>query len=117
MASGGAQALVGVRRRHAHVDDGEVGLVALDGDEQGVAVADGGHDLLAGVDEQAGQAGSQEHGVLGDHDAHGSSTITVVGPPAGLSTCMRPPRAATRSARPCEAAAAVGDRRRRRRRR
>ena len=66
-----------------------------------VAVADGGHDLLAGVDEQAGEAGAQQDGVFGDHDAHGSSTITVVGPPVGLTTCIRPPRAATRSARPC----------------
>ena len=55
-------------------------------DEQLVGVADGGHDLLAGVDEDAGQAGAQQDGVLGDHDAHGSSTEIVVGPPSGLIT-------------------------------
>ena len=68
------------------------GLVALDDVEQRVGVAHGGHDLLAGVDQQAGQPGSQQHGVLGDHDPHGSSTRRVVGPPAGLmhvAACRR----------------------------
>ncbi len=66
----GPEALVGEGRRHAHVDHGEVGALAVDGLDQGVAVAHRGHDLLAGVDEQAGQPGPQQHGVLGDHDPH-----------------------------------------------
>ena len=61
--------------------------------EQLVGVADGGHHVLAGVDQEAGEPGSQEHGVLGDHDAHGSSTEMVVGPPGGLITCSVPPSA------------------------
>ena len=42
--------------------------------QQLVGVADGRDDLLAGVDEEAGEPGAQQHGVLGDHDPHGSST-------------------------------------------
>ena len=72
----------------------------LDGAEQLVGVADGGDDLLAGVGEDPGEPGPQQHGVLGDHDPHGSSTDTVVGPPFGLMTYMFPPRPATRSRRP-----------------
>src|SRR5262249_38391626 len=86
--------------RHADVDDGEIGLVALDGDEQRIAVTHRCHHLLAGVDEQVREPGAQEDGVFGDHDPHGNSTMTVVGPPGGLRTCIRPPRALTRSARP-----------------
>ena len=72
--------------RHAHVDDGQVGVLAGDHIDQGLAVAHRGHDLLAGVVEEPGQPGSQQHGVLGDHDAHGNSTRIVVGPPLGLDT-------------------------------
>ena len=69
--------------------------------EQLVGVADGGDDVLAGVGEDAGQPGPEEHGVLGDHDPHGSSTRIVVGPPSGLITYIVPPMPATRSRSPC----------------
>ena len=87
-------------RGHAHVDDRQVGLVALDDGEQVVGVVDGGDHLLPGVGQQPREAGAQEHGVLGDHDPHGSSTSSVVGPPGGLTTCMLPPWAITRSRSP-----------------
>ena len=56
--------------------------------------------LVAGVLEQAGEALAQQHGVLGDHDAHGSSTAIRVPAPGGLSSASVPPWAATRSASP-----------------
>ena len=74
--------------------------MALDDRHQLVGVADGGDDLLAGVGEDPGEAGAQQHGVLGDHDPHGSSTEIVVGPPCGLITYIVPPSPATRSRRP-----------------
>src|SRR6185369_622981 len=58
------------------------------------------HDLVARVLEQAGEALAQEHGVLGDHDAHGSCTAIRVPAPGGLSMASVPPWAATRSAMP-----------------
>ena len=94
------QTVVGVRRGHPDVDDAQVGLVPLDGAEQLVGVADRGDDLLTGIGEDPGQSGPQQHGVLGNHDPHGSSTDTVVGPPFGLITYIVPPSPATRSRRP-----------------
>ena len=38
------------------------------------ASLDSGHDLVAGLGEQPGETLAQQDGVLGDHDAHGSST-------------------------------------------
>ena len=43
---------------------------------------------------------AQQHRVFGDHDPHGSTTSTDVGPPAGLFTHSRPSTPATRAARP-----------------
>ncbi len=48
----GADALVGVGRRHPHVDDGEVGLVLADRPAQPVGVADGGDHRVPAVLEQ-----------------------------------------------------------------
>jgi hypothetical protein len=42
----------------------------------------------------------QQHAVFGDHRAHGSSALTRVPWPGGLSTRSRPPIACTRSASP-----------------
>ena len=78
-----------------------------------VAVSDGDA-LLAAVLEQPGQPLPQERGILGDHDPHqwlpqapyglqarsGNSTVTVVGPPAGLTTSIRPSTVETRCASP-----------------
>ena len=65
----GAQALVGVRRRHAHVDDGDVGLVGADLAQQVLGVAGLAGDLEARLLEQARETLAQQHGVVGDHDA------------------------------------------------
>ena len=48
-------ALVLVGRRHAHVDDREVGLVLGHDREQRLGVADARDDLVAGVLEQPGE--------------------------------------------------------------
>ena len=61
-------ALVLVGRRHAHVDDREVGLVLGDDGQQRLGVADARDDLVAGVLEQPREPLAQEHGVLRDHD-------------------------------------------------
>ena len=83
----GAQALVGVGRRHADVDDRDVGAVRLDRATRASPSADGGHDLAAGLLEQAHQALAQQHRVLGEDYPHGTS---AVGPRwarrSGLST-------------------------------
>ena len=65
--------------------------------EQRLGVAGAADDLVAGVLEQPGEPLAQQHGVLGDHDAHGSSTATRVPAPGGLSIASVPPWAATRS--------------------
>ena len=97
---GGAHPFVVVVGRHAHVDDGEVGLVLGDDDEERVGVADPRDDLVAGVLEQAREALAQEDRVLGDHDPHGISASSRVPAPGGLSIRSVPPWASTRSARP-----------------
>ena len=61
-------------------------------------VAATNRDLEAAILEQADQTLAQQREVLGDHDPHGSSALSVVGPPAGLSTTSDPSSARTRSA-------------------
>ena len=65
----GAQALVGVRRRHPHVDDGDVGLVGADLAQQVLGVARLAGDLEARLLEQPRETLAQQHGVIGEHDA------------------------------------------------
>ena len=65
----GAQALVGVGRRHPDVDDRDVGLVGADLAQQVLGVAGLAGDLEARLLEQAGEALAQEDGVVGDDDA------------------------------------------------
>ena len=87
----GPHALVLVGRRHAHVDDREVGLVLGDDGEQRLGVADARDDLVAGVLEQPCEPLAQEHGVLGDHESHGIATSMRVPPPRGLAISSVPP--------------------------
>ena len=70
--------------------------MALDGDERGLRVADRLDDLDAMGREEADQPVAQEDRVLGDHDPHGISARSTVGPPAGLVTVRVPSTAATR---------------------
>src|SRR6266540_1099890 len=94
----GPDALVGVGRRHAHVDHDQVGVVLADSSQQLLGVGHGGGDLEAAVAEQLGQAFAEQDRVLGDHDSHGSSTVMVVGPPGGLWMASVPSTAAARRA-------------------
>ena len=77
--------------------------------QQRLGVADAADDLVAGVLEQPREPLAQQHRVLGDHDAHGSSTAIRVPTPAGLSTASVPPWAATRSAIPDSPVPAAGE--------
>ena len=87
---GGAHSFVVVVGRHAHVDDGEIGLVLGDDDEQRVGVADPRNDLVAGVLEQAREPLAQEDSVLGDHDPHGISASSRVPAPRRAVDQERP---------------------------
>src|SRR5690606_31322383 len=59
-----------------------------------------GDHLVVQLLHEPGQALSQEHRVVGDHDAHGTSAVIRVGPPTGLSTRRVPSTRASRSRRP-----------------
>ena len=85
----GPDALVAERRREPDVDDGDVRLLRRDHAEQRVAVLDRGDHVEAVVPQQPRQPVAQEREVLGDHDAHGSSARTVVGPPVGARDAER----------------------------
>ena len=97
---GGADAFIGECRGHAHVDDGEVRRIVVDDGQEFVGVGHGGDDLVSGVGEQPFESGPQDGRVFSDYDAHGTSTTTVVGPPAGLVRFSVPRAASTRSMRP-----------------
>ena len=71
-----------------------------DGGAQAVGVVDGVDHLVAGILEEPAEALAEQHLVFGDHDSHGSSAVTTVPRPAGLSTVRLPPSAATRSVMP-----------------
>ncbi len=68
------QPLIGVGRWHPYVDDDDVGIQFDDRLQQPCGVAESGDHLVAVLGEQPGDSLAQQHGVLGDHDAHGSST-------------------------------------------
>ena len=68
--------------------------------DERVGVVDRRDDLEAVRLEQAHHPVAQEREVLGDHDPHGSSTRTIVGPPRGLVTASVPSSASTRRRSP-----------------
>ena len=76
---GGPQPLVGMGRRHADVDHGDVGTVPGRGGQERLAVADGGAHLVATVLERADQAFPEDGGVLDDHDTHGRPAVMSAG--------------------------------------
>jgi hypothetical protein len=59
--------------RHPDVDDRDVGPARSDDPQQRIGVPAASGDLDAGVLEQPRETVAQEHLVVGDHDAHGSS--------------------------------------------
>ena len=67
---GGAEPFVRVRGRHADVDDRDVGLVAPDLEQEVVGGARLARDLEPGLLEELHDPLPQEHGVVGDHNAH-----------------------------------------------
>jgi hypothetical protein len=67
---GGARPLVEVTGRHPHIGDHDVRLVLGHQAQQGLGVARASHHVVTGVREQPGEAFTQEHGVLREHDPH-----------------------------------------------
>ena len=65
------------------------GILLVDGGDQRLGVADGPN-LVPGVSEDVGEPFAQQGGVLSDHQTHGSSTRSTVGPPLGLVRVMSP---------------------------
>ena len=113
---GGAQALVGVGRRHADVDDGDVGLVRRDLAQQVLGVARLADDLDAGLLEQPRDALAQQHRVVGDTTRMGSPPARSC--PARRRVDLEPPVDGRRRGRRARAGPCPPpDRRRRRRRR
>ena len=73
-----AQAVVGVGRRHADVDDRHVGLVRVDLAQQVLGVAGLADHVEAPLLEQPHDPLAQEHRVVGDDYAHGILAVMVV---------------------------------------
>src|SRR5580698_5296308 len=100
--------LVGMRWRHPHVDDRDIWQVVLDRPRQCLGIGDGRHHVVSPAAKSLGEPVPHDRRVLRDHypqrGAHqartGSSTVMVVGPPAGLSTDSRPSTVCTRSTSP-----------------
>src|SRR3954451_487404 len=96
----GLDALVGLRRRHADVDDGHIGLVLVHRREQLVGARGLGDDFDAPAPYERRDALAHERAVVRDHDAHGRSAVITVPIPGGLRTRSVPSSAATRPASP-----------------
>src|SRR5215207_2291067 len=93
-------ALVSLRRRHADVHDGHVGLVLVDRREQLVGARSLRDDIDALAAYERRDALAEQRTVVGDYDPHGSSAVTTVPAPGGLRMRSVPSSAATRSASP-----------------
>ena len=83
---GRAQPVVGVFRRHPDVDDRHVRFVRTNLPQQILGVARLGDDFDSRLGEQPDGALPQQHGVVGDHYAHGISARSTVPSPGGLLT-------------------------------
>ena len=86
------------------------GSCARDGLLERLGVPHGGGHLVAGVAQQQHEPLAEQRGVLADHDPHGSTTSIRVPAPGALSSAIRPPWAATRSASPARPPAGLGRR-------
>lgn len=98
--AGRPDAVVGVVRRHSHVDDGKVGAVTRHGGSQAVGIADRCDHLDLLVAQDPYESLPQEQGVVGDYDAHDHEARMVVPPLAGLVMCNEPLWASRRSRSP-----------------
>ena len=63
----GAKPLVGIRRWHPHIHEGDVRPEVPDGDEKSVGIADFSDDLYAVLGEQTRDALANQRRVVGDH--------------------------------------------------
>src|SRR5215471_11556719 len=105
---GGAQSLVGMGGRHAHVDDGHIGQVRVHCLPQRYRVGHRRDNVMTPAGERLGEPVPHDRGVFCDDDTQlcghqacpGSSIVMAVGPPAGLSMPSRPSTACTRSRSP-----------------
>ena len=89
---GGAEALVGVGRRHPDVDDGDVRLVLTDSREELGRVASLGDDLEACLVEQPRDPLPEEDRIVGERDPQGHVTgsIARMAMPDSSSLGMKP---------------------------
>ena len=116
------QALVGVGRRHPHVDDGDVGLVGADLAQQLLGVARLADDLEPRLLQQPHQALAQQGRIVGDDYSHGyarahgirARTSSAAGGADHLELARRAPRPGRRA--PAGRCPPRGRRHRRRRR-
>ena len=88
----GPQALVGVRGRHADVDDRDVGVLLADRGEELRGIAGLGNDLESGLGEQAGHAFPHEDRIVRDRDPerHGTGINARIAGPDSSSLGMNP---------------------------
>src|SRR5262249_23111465 len=97
----GSQPLVGLRRRHPDIDDGNVGVVATDLEQEVVGGGRLAYDLEPGIAEKAGDPLAQENRVLCDRDAksalvaHRQSWIIRSAESSSLGTKPRAPLGGT----------------------
>src|ERR1017187_7971641 len=96
----GAHAFIRLRRWHAHIEDDKVRTVICESRVERFGGANSCDDLNALAGEQAHQTFTEEHRIVGNHDAHGNSAVMVVPHPAGLARKRRPWWASTRSTSP-----------------
>src|SRR3954453_2004581 len=96
----GAHALVGVVRRHPDVHDRDVGTMALDIPYEILRAARLRDHVDPGAAQEEFDACAGEQAVVRDHAPHGSSAMTTVPAPGGLTTRRLPCSASTRSASP-----------------
>jgi hypothetical protein len=75
---GGTGAFVGESRRHSDIDHDQVGAMSCDCRDQLPRIPAGRRHFVPAVGKQPSQALAQQHLVLGDHDPHGSSAVSVV---------------------------------------
>src|ERR1700733_1047873 len=87
--------LVGERRRQPHVDDGDVAAAPPDRGEEVLAVVGARRALEAVGLKEPDQPLAQEEQVFRYDNAHGTSSVTTVGPPTGLDTARTPSNAAS----------------------
>jgi hypothetical protein len=82
----GPQTLVGVGWRHSDVDDGHVGIMPVDLLQQLRPVPRLTDHVEPNLGEQADEAFSEDHRVVGNDYAHGICASTTVPDPGGLSS-------------------------------